>query len=858
MLKVAHVCNYAPGLSGMYGTVRDLMLEERRLGLQAEVIDDAGATQLYGSDGITPVGFDYGDGADIICWHHAMHENWFNEPHRNLVLFLHGTPEFNFFGELYDNERAYSLIIGASNMQLPRAMVCMWKRHIPFWENLLKMPVHYIPVWANVEDWELSKWEPKSDTIKIAMVDFWRTSREPFGLFTAIDYLRKHSDKKIEVDVWGLTEQPKDTWMATIQWMIEDGVVNLRGNTTNPQDDIYHQCDLVLSMSTEETRVVREGYSCGVPVVCGRHGMDFTDYAADCINPILLAGSIDKCHSDVCSDTGGIRKRLREYAECEFDVKKSAKAVVDLFEDIVEQHGSVNRPKELHSNGKRKVVSVDNTAEKIQQRLLEKKPTAYLRFGDGELLFMSGQLEEGGGHKNSKELRKELIESFCYEADGYMIGSAAGMVNEGRMRKGLFARFESDKHLQKVVEQYRPDETLDNFISLTYKAVFDPKWFIEFVTKCFHGKRVLFLGGESVCNNPLVKAVFGITSSIGLPNTDAYYSLDNECMQVIKKVANDNDIVLCAAGMASEVIGWRLWKDGVRASFIDIGSIADALAGIESRTWIKIIGDTVRENYESAFANKQTDIIVLSHNHEDLTKRCFESVDKHTEHYRMIWMDNGSGSDSVESVKPVAKELLDCELIRLEKNEGFSITVNRALRKSLFDSQASYIALLNNDVIVTSGWLDKMIYALETSGFGAISCLTSEDNPHSLDKLAGVIKDLPKFNDKHSPEQRADSLWRQYGTATFESDNMISFFCCLFSRRAIEQVGLLDENLFAYGEDNDWCERAKRVGIRFGISLGVYVHHDHHATSSDFGKEWIEKRRKDAMAYFRRKYDRGS
>ena len=39
-MKIAHVCNYAPGLSGMYGSVRDLVLAEKKCNVTAEFIDD--------------------------------------------------------------------------------------------------------------------------------------------------------------------------------------------------------------------------------------------------------------------------------------------------------------------------------------------------------------------------------------------------------------------------------------------------------------------------------------------------------------------------------------------------------------------------------------------------------------------------------------------------------------------------------------------------------------------------------------------------------------------------------------------------------------------------------------------------
>lgn len=203
-MKVAHVVNYAPSLSGMYGTVRDLVREERKRSINAQVIDDVAATHLYGTDDITPVSPAFGDEADIICWHHAMFESWFNEPHRNIVLFLHGTPEFNLWTELNGGDRALSLIIGLANMKIPKAIVTMWPRHVPIWESILNTKVQYVQPWTNLNDWNITRRPPDPNVIKIGMMDYWRLTREPFGLFMAIDWLKKHTDKRVQVNVWGL------------------------------------------------------------------------------------------------------------------------------------------------------------------------------------------------------------------------------------------------------------------------------------------------------------------------------------------------------------------------------------------------------------------------------------------------------------------------------------------------------------------------------------------------------------------------------------------------------------------------------------------------------------------------------
>lgn len=850
-MKIAHVCNYAPGLSGMYGSVRELCIAERNLGEQAEIIDDVASTSLYGIDGIIPVSFDYGDEADIICWHHAMHENWFNEPHRNIVLFLHGTPEYNFFTELYEKERSFSLIIGLANMKIPKRIITMWKRHVPFWENLLQTKVDYIPIWSDT-NFQETKRVPSKDKIKIGMLDFWRISREPFSLFMAIDYLRKHSKKKIEVDVWGLLDTPNNTYMAAIQWMIEDGTVILKGNTKKPDEDIYSQCDLILTMSTEETRVIREAYGMGVPVVCGRNVKGFTKYSADCIDPIELAKIINKCHNDLCNNTEETRKSLIEYSMKHFDIKKSSQKVVKIFNEVIDKYGSVNNPKSFSKFGIRMVYSVHDTCDVIKERIENNKPVSYLRFGDGEYMIMAG-IDKIDWAKNTPEFREELTESFLIKDEGYLIGSVAGSTNEGRMRKGLFASFEYDEGLRNIVEELRPKETLHSAVALAYKSVFHADWFVDFLEKCIRNKSVVLIANEKICNNRLVKSTFSVNHCICVPEKNAYQWLTEENYKKIEEAAKKYDVILCSAGMTSEIIAKRLWENGIKKIFLDIGSIPDALAGVESRTWIKLVGEEFRSNYGKVFEKDNIDIIVPTYNNSEVTKKCFESIAQNTSNYRVIWIDNASSNEEIEKVKESARLLENCDLIRNQKNEGFSIAVNKGLKKSLQDNWAKYIVLLNNDVIVSKCWIENLISSLEKNNFEAIGPLTSENNPHSLDALRSVLPELPKFT-KESLEERAEILLKNYGTKCFESGSMLSFFCCLIKPSCFEKVGLLDENLFMYGEDNDWFYRCKLSEIKFGISLGTYVHHNHMSSSIKNGIEWVEERKKEAKIYLENKY----
>lgn len=862
-LRIAHVVNYAPNLSGMYGSVRELFIAEQKLGLDVGIVDDADARKIFGSygiDGIYPKPLQFCDEADIICWHHASSDDWFNEPHRNVVMFMHGTPEFNLMTELRNNDPVLSLTVGAAANKACRAFVTMWQRHVPIWESLLRTKVDYIPCWVDLDEFRVSDRETDPKTIQIAMVDYWRLTREPFGLIMAIDWLKKHSGKKVKVDVWGLPEHPNKTWQAVLQWLVEDDTVTLKGVSQNPSADIYHKVDMILTMSTEETRVVREAYACGVPVVCGHSGLDFTQYCADSVRPDLLGEAMLRCHNELVNNTTEIRRHRRHFAEKAFNPTRAAQAAKALFERIVAENGSVNRVRH-QINGRRMVQPVLDTANLIRSRMLEHKPVVYVRFGDGKILLMDGH--EGWGpeaacpQRNSPELQAELKECFAGSWPGFIVGCTAGQENEGRMRRGVFARTEDDQILRDAVAKVKPAATYHNALSLAYQSVFQTGWFIDFLNRCIRPRKVAMVCSEAVATSELVRRVFNVSHFIIIPSANAYSVVDGITAEVLK-AAEQYDVILSAAGPVSAALALRLCKNGFTAkgkTFLDIGSLADALAGLPSRCWIRQVGDDYRNGYATTYAGESAvDIIVLTHGQPEATKRCFASIQAHTPgRYRVIWVDNGSRPEDVAAVKEVADKFETCELLPNAENLGFSKAVNLGLQRSLATGKARHVLLLNNDIVVTPGWLERLLTAMEASGFAAIGPLTSENNPHSLDALRPLVAELPTFNGE-PPEIRAERLWGRFGQQVLQSTNMVSFFCCLLSKAVIREVGSLDENLFCYGEDNDYCKRLARKGHKLGIALGAYVHHDHHVTSDSMGDGWVKEQQAKAVHYLETKW----
>ena len=71
-------------------------------------------------------------------------------------------------------------------------------------------------------------------------------------------------------------------------------------------------------------------------------------------------------------------------------------------------------------------------------------------------------------------------------------------------------------------------------------------------------------------------------------------------MNQIEKNIPKFDVVISALGQATRVLGYRLWAKGLRTQYFDVGSVVDALADRNLRSWIKKVPE-LREKYEKAF-----------------------------------------------------------------------------------------------------------------------------------------------------------------------------------------------------------------------------------------------------------------
>jgi O-antigen biosynthesis protein len=104
-------------------------------------------------------------------------------------------------------------------------------------------------------------------------------------------------------------------------------------------------------------------------------------------------------------------------------------------------------------------------------------------------------------------------------------------------------------------------------------------------------------------------------------------------------------------------------------------------------------------------------IIVLSYNNLPYTRLCLESIIENTSYpnYEIIVVDNASEKSTVKYLKSVKASLGNFILILNDENLGFS----KANNQGFAISAGEYIVFLNNDTIVTPGWVHGLLYHLQ-------------------------------------------------------------------------------------------------------------------------------------------------
>jgi len=209
----------------------------------------------------------------------------------------------------------------------------------------------------------------------------------------------------------------------------------------------------------------------------------------------------------------------------------------------------------------------------------------------------------------------------------------------------------------------------------------------------------------------------------------------------------------------------------------------------------------------------EVSILMVTYNQYNYTKQCIESIKKNTGSiYEIIVIDNASTDGTAAKIKQSFPEI---RIIENNNNEGFPAAVNKGILNSL----GNYILILNNDTIVTRGWLEKLIKAANTDeAIGIVGPISNSVSGVQLDKTA--VYKTPEEMNAHAEKIGKENLGK------LMQFPRVAFLCTLIKRKVIDTIGVLDER-FTPGnfEDDDFCLRAQLSGFKTVVALDVFIHH---------------------------------
>jgi len=238
---------------------------------------------------------------------------------------------------------------------------------------------------------------------------------------------------------------------------------------------------------------------------------------------------------------------------------------------------------------------------------------------------------------------------------------------------------------------------------------------------------------------------------------------------------------------------------------------------------------------------KFVSLVVVNLNGKGVIEPCLESIRQHTRvAHEVIVVDNGSNDGSLEYLRSVG----GIRLVANPENAGAVEARNQALTISTGDC----VVFLDNDVVVTQGWVERLL-----------ECANS-------DASIGLVG--PRSNFASGPQLVVGAQYGNYlemaafargwGAACKGSRayvHRLVLFCMLVKRQVVERIGGFDPSFDRWGwEDDDYGVRSQAAGFKLALANDAFVHHAGSRTSVSAGIDYGDLLRKN-WDVFRRKWD---
>jgi hypothetical protein len=208
-------------------------------------------------------------------------------------------------------------------------------------------------------------------------------------------------------------------------------------------------------------------------------------------------------------------------------------------------------------------------------------------------------------------------------------------------------------------------------------------------------------------------------------------------------------------------------------------------------------------------------ILIVNWNTRQLVLDCLRSLEAAAiaVPHEIIVVDNASADGSAEAI---ASEFPGVTLIRNAENVGFARANNQAYEAS----RGADVLLLNSDTLVAPGQLEKLVSFLDAHPRAGIvgPKLLNPDGSFQLSATPfiqpwDVYYEYARFPRTLQPRaQKAPRRLYPFEPWRAMAVDYVIGAVFLIRRAVIDQIGLMDDQFFMYGEEQDWCWRAKEAG----------------------------------------------
>lgn len=253
-------------------------------------------------------------------------------------------------------------------------------------------------------------------------------------------------------------------------------------------------------------------------------------------------------------------------------------------------------------------------------------------------------------------------------------------------------------------------------------------------------------------------------------------------------------------------------------------------------------------------------IIIVSYNTQELLKKCLESLVKYTKgvnhrpsviKYEVIVVDN----KSLDGSRDIVKKIKGIRLIENDVNLGFSKANNRGIALS----KGRYVLLLNSDTFLHENSLGKMVEWMDKNPKVGISTCKLLNVDGSLQPTGGLFPDklrLLLWSLFLDDIPYIETVFGSYHPRAswfvgIKYQDWVTGAFFLIRREVLNKLGGLDEDIFMYGEEMEFCYRASRYGWKIAYVPVTSITHIGRASGTSANAILGEYR---SLIYFYKKH----